>query len=321
VKAIVVCAFGGPEALCLEDVPTPAPGPGEVLLQVAAAGVNFADVLLRAGRYGDVSPPCIPGMEAAGTVVALGPGVDRFAVGDRVCGWVRAGYAELAVADAALLFRMPAGLGFADAAAFPTAFGTAWHALVTLSDLQPGQVVLILAVGSGVGAAALQVARQQGACPIGTSTQGWKLEQASALGCALTVDTTDAGWPARIEATFGPRPVDLALEGVGRATLPSTIACLADHGRIVVYGAPGGRHATVDLLAFISRNLSLRGTFLHGDREFPRTLPVLADQLLPQLAGGELSASVDRTLPLAAAAEAHRLLEARAVYGKLVLTT
>jgi NADPH:quinone reductase-like Zn-dependent oxidoreductase len=174
-------------------------------------------------------------------------------------------------------------------------------------------------VGSGVGAAALQVARQQGALTIGTSTQEWKLDRARDLGCDLVVNSADPDWPAAIEAAFGAAAVDLALEGVGRATLAGTIACLGDHGRVVVYGAPGGRWGTVDLLPLIRRNLTLRGTFLHGDREFAQTLPVLANPLLPGLARGDFSASVDRVLPLADAGEAHRLLETRQVYGKLAL--
>jgi NADPH:quinone reductase len=318
-KAVVVREVGGPEALRLADVAAPAPGPGQALVRVAAAGVNYADVLLRAGQYDATAPPFVPGIEAAGTVEAVGSGVAGYAPGDRVCGWVRGGYAELAVADAALLFPLPAGIAFPDAAVFPTAFGTAWHALVTLGHLQPGETVLIHAVGSGVGAAALQIARQQGALTVGTSTQDWKLDRARALGCDLAVNTTDPDWPALVEGAFGAGAVDVALEGVGRATLTGTIACLGEHGRVVVYGAPGGRWGTVDLLPLIRRNLTLRGTFLHGDREFARTLPVLADQLLPRLARGELKASVDRVLPLADAAEAHRLLESRQVYGKLAL--
>src|SRR5579884_1715115 len=318
-KAVVVRQLGGPAVLRLEEVPAPAPGPGQVLLRVEAAGVNYADLLLRAGHYGDARPPLVPGLEAAGTVAALGPGVTVYAAGDRVCGWVQAGYAEYAVADAAHLFPLPPGLAAADAAAFPTAFGTAWHALASLAGLQPGQTALVHAAGSGVGAAALQLARRLSARTIATSTQHWKLERARALGCDLGVDTRADTWPAAIAAALGARAVNVALEGVGRATLSGTIECMAHGGRIVLYGAPSGRRATIDLLALIWRGITLRGSYLQGDPEFPATARALAAEILPALARGELSASVDRVLPRADAPLAHRLLDERQVFGKLVL--
>lgn len=318
-KAVVVREVGRPEALRLEDVPVPTPGAGQVLVRVEAAGINYADLLARAGQYGNARPLLVPGIEAAGTIAAVGAGVTGYAVGERVCGWVQAGYAELAVADAGHLFRLPAGLAATDAAAFPTAFGTAWHALATLGGLQPGQTALVHAAGSGVGAAALQLALRLGGRTIATSTQDWKLERARALGCDLAVNSGPESWPSEIAAAFGEQAVDVALEGVGRATLPGTVACMARGGRIVLYGAPSGRRATIDLLALIWRGITLRGSYLHGDPEFPATARALADEVLPALARGELSASVDRVLPLADAPLAHRLLEERQVFGKLVL--
>lgn len=317
-RAVVVRQAGGPEELRVEVVPEPSPGPGQVLVRVRAAGVNFADVLSRRGRYGS-PPPLIPGLEAAGTVEALGSGVQQFVVGDRVCGWVHAAYAEFAVADERHLFRIPEGMRFEDAAAFPVVFGTAWHALVVLGGVQPGDVVLVHAAGSGVGVAALQLAQQAGAAVVATSTQEWKRARARSLGADLVVDTRDSGWAEQVREAFGGQGVAVALEGVGRPTLPGTLACMAPLGRVIVFGAPGGTHAEIDLLAVIQRNLTLRGLLLDADPVFPQTLAALDTHVLPRLAQGALSASVYRALPLHEAAQAHRILEERAAFGKVVL--
>lgn len=319
-KAVRVHQPGEPEALRWEDVPDPSPGPGEVLLRVRAVGVNFADHLMRIGAYGpDRSYPLIPGLEAAGEVAALGPGVEGLAVGQRVMGWLRNSYAEYAVVRADRLLPIPEPLSFEQAAAVPVVFATAWHALVTLTNVQPGERVLVHAAGSGVGSAAVQVAHRLGAWVVTTAGADWKLERARQLGADATVNYTTEEFAARVLELTGGQGVQVALEGVGRLTFPGTVKCLAEEGRLVIYGSPSGARVELDTRLAIFRNLTIYGMSVTTGRRFAETLASFRERALPLLARGELRPVIHATLPLPEAAAAHRMVMGREVFGKVVL--
>jgi NADPH:quinone reductase-like Zn-dependent oxidoreductase len=321
VKAIRVHEKGDPEIMRYEDAPNPKPGPGEMLIRVRAVGVNFADHLMRIGAYPAGDPPIIPGLEAAGTVEALGADVDgRFPVGAPVIAWTRRSYAELAVAPTWAVRPMPEGLRFEQAAAIPVVFGTAWHALVTKAGLQPGERVLVHAVGSGVGSAALQVAKQLGAWVVVTAGQDWKLERSRELGADATINYTTANVAEEIKRLTDGQGVHVVLEGVGKATFPASVSSLADYGRLVIYGSPSGPRVELDTRPAITRNLTLYGMSVTTSALFRDTVGSFEQQALPMFSDGRLKPVIDHVYPLADAAEAHHRIIDRDQFGKLVLT-
>lgn len=318
-KAIRIHQPGGPEVLRLEEAPDPRPGPGEVLIRVQAVGVNFADHLMRMGAYAAGEPPIIPGLEAAGVVEALGPQVVGLSPGQPVIAWTRRSYAELAVAPAWAVRPAPAGLPIEQAAAIPVAFGTAWHALATLAGVQEGERVLVHAVGSGVGSAALQVAKQLGAWVVATAGQDWKLERARQLGADAVVSYSTQNLVEEVKRLTDGRGVDVVLEGIGRATFPASVSSLGDAGRLVIYGSPSGPRVELDTREAIARSLTLYGMSIVTSPLFQGTVESFVGQALPWFEEGRLKPVVDRVYPLAEAAEAHRRIMDRSQFGKLVL--
>jgi NADPH2:quinone reductase len=324
-RAIVIREPGGPEVLELRDVPTPEPSRGEVRVRVRATAVNRADLLQRAGHYPAPpgSPADIPGLEIAGEVDRVGDAVTELAVGDRVFGIVGGGgYAEQVVVPARTVARMPAATSFTDAGAFPEAFLTAWDAMVDQARLTAGERVLVHAVGSGVGTAAVQIARAVGARSIGTARSADKIERARALGLDEGVVVGEAGTFARdVMQRTGGAGVDVVLELVGGAYVAEDLACLAQRGRIVIVGLMAGASAPVDLGMLLRKRAEMRGTVLRARPLEEKILAArsLARHLVPLLERGALRPVVDRVLPLAQAAEAHRLMQANATFGKVVL--
>jgi putative PIG3 family NAD(P)H quinone oxidoreductase len=323
-RAIVIREFGGPEVLELREVPTPEPGRAEVRIRVRATAVNRADLLQRLGGY--AAPPDasadIPGLEYAGEVDAVGDGVRNLAVGDRVFGLVGGGsYAEYLVTHSLTTARIPEGLGFREAAAIPEAFLTAYDALVTQARLAAGETVLVNAVGSGVGTAAIQVARAIGARSIGTARSAEKLERARALGMDHGVLAEGGGFAARVREISGGEGVDVVLELAGGAYLAEDLACVAPRGRIVLVGLMAGGRAELDLRALLTRRIELRGTVIRSRplEEKIALARVLARHLVPLLARGALRPVLDRSFPLAAAAEAHAYVGSNQSFGKVVL--
>lgn len=329
-RAIVISKFGGPEVLELRDVVEPEPAPGQVRVRIRACAVNRADLMQRMGMYAAPAdaPQDIPGLEIAGEVDAVGAGVLELAMGDRVFGVVGGGaYAEAVVVHARTLARIPDSLDFTQAAAVPEAFVTAYDAMVVQGGLTAGEVVLVHAVGSGVGTAAVQIARAIGARSIGTARSESKLARASELGMSEgVVPGKGSGGPefaARVRELAGPRGVDLVLELVGGTYVPESLASLSEKGRLVLVGLLAGTRADVDLAVVLRRRLHVFGTML---RSRPLEEKILAAQVLdrrlaPLFASGALKPVIDRVLPLEKAAEAHALLEANEGFGKLVLTT
>jgi NADPH:quinone reductase-like Zn-dependent oxidoreductase len=321
-KAVRVHEKGGPEVLTYEDVPEPRPRSGEILIRVKAVGVNFADHLMRIGAYHSGPMPIIPGLEAAGTIVELGADVDstRFAVGQDVIAWTHDSYAQLAVAPAWAVLPMPRGLTHQQAAAIPVAFGTAWHALVRKANLQPGERVLVHAVGSGVGSAALQFAKALGAWVVATAGQDWKLDRARAMGADATIDYSTQDVLAEVRRLTEGAGVDVVLEGVGKATFAASVGSLADNGRCVIYGAPSGPRVELDTRLAIARNLSLYGMSVTTSAHFPRTASDFEARALPWFADGTLKPVIDHVFPLRDAAQAHQRMMDRALFGKLILS-
>lgn len=324
--AAVISRFGPPEVLELREVPTPEPGPHEVLVRVHASALNRADVLQRIGRY--PAPPGwptdIPGLEFAGEVAATGSDVVRWHAGDRVFGLVGGGaHAEYLVVHEATIARIPDALAWRDAAAIPEAFITAYDALVTQGGLQPGEPVLVHAVGSGVGLAAVQVVRAWGATPYGTSRTPDKLDAASALGMEAGVALPDdlAPLAPAIAQWTGGRGMALTLDLVGGPYLGASVAGAAPHGRILLVGAVGGGNATVDVRHILGKRLTLTGTVMRA-RPLEERIAVasaFAAEVVPRVASGQLRASIDSVFPLARIAEAHARLESNQTTGKVVL--
>lgn len=268
------------------------------------------------------SPADIPGIEVAGEVDALGEGVSELAVGDRVFGIVGGGgYAEAVVAHARTFAPLPASLSFVEGASIPEVFITAWDAMVTQASLTSGETVLVHAVGSGVGTAAIQIALAIGARPIGTSRSPEKLARAKELGLEQSIVVRDAAFADEVRARTGSRGVDVVLELVGAAYLAEDLACLAPQGRIVVVGLLHGTRSEIDLGLLMRKRGRVYGTMM---RSRPLEEKILAARalerhLVPLLASGTLRPVIDRVLPLAEASLAHRIVERGENFGKIVL--
>jgi NADPH:quinone reductase len=323
-RAIVIARPGGPEVLEWREVPDPVPGRGEVLVRVRATAVNRADLLQRIGRYpapGD-SPADVPGLEYAGEIEALGDGVAGWTAGDRVFGLAGGGtYAERLVVHARTLARIPDGIPFEEAAAIPEAFVTAWDAMVTQGRLAAGETVLVSAVGSGVGTAAVQIARAIGARALGTARTPDKLERARELGLDAGIVPTEGRFAAAVREATGGGGVDLVLELVGGGYLAEDLACVAPRGRIVLVGLLAGARAELDLGAILSRRLELRGTVLRSRPLEEKILAAraFARHVVPLVARGALRPVIDRVLPLREAAAAHERVASNEGFGKVVL--
>jgi NADPH2:quinone reductase len=328
-RAIVITKPGGPEVLELRDVATPEPAPGQVRVRIRACAVNRADLMQARGLYPAPpdAPQDIPGLDLAGEVDAVGDGVTDLAKGDRVFGVVGGGaYAEAVVVHARTLARIPAELDFIHAAAVPEAFVTAYDAMVLQAGLAAGDVVLVHAAGSGVGTAAIQIARAIGARSIGTARTAAKLERARELGMSEgVVSTTENGQPrfaAKVMELTQGRGADVCLELVGGNYVPESLQALAAKGRLVLVGLLAGTAAEIDLGRMLRRRLRMFGTVL---RARPLEEKIIAAQTLqrrlaPLFVSGALKAVVDRVLPLEKAGEAHAYVAANEGFGKVVLT-
>jgi NADPH:quinone reductase-like Zn-dependent oxidoreductase len=340
-KAVLHRSFGGTEVLEHVELPDPSPGAGEVLVEVRATALNRLDVLQRQGPalLPGFSLPHIAGMDVAGSVAALGPGVSFVAVGDRVvinpalqCGECAAclagddafcpavkvvggnhpgGYAELVVVPATHVHRLPADMGFEEAAALPTIFSTAWHALVGTAGLQIGEWVMVHAAGSGVSVAAIQLAKRMGANVIATAGSAHKLDLAVRLGADVTVNNRTGDIVAAAKGATGGRGVDVVFDHVGPALFQPSLFALRPRGRMVFCGTTTGTDATFNLPYAYHFGLQLLGADPYSFAEFGRMLDYV-------LAGG-FDPVIDSTYPLADAAMAHRRLEDGDVLGKVVL--
>ncbi len=325
-KAVYIENFGAIEGLEVREIREPsAPKNGEVLVRVRAAGLNRADLLQMRGLY---PPPAgysanRPGLEFAGEIASVGAGVTEWKVGTRVFG-IAAGetQAEYVNVDQRLLAAIPDNLSFIEAACVPEAFITAHDALRTLGDLGTHQNVLIHAVGSGVGLAALQLAKSWDAFVVGTSRTEDKLQRCEGFGLHVGIAVWDASDFAErvIEATNG-RGVDVILDLVGGAYFPENLKCLALLGRIIVVGLTSGRKAEIDLGLILQKRARIIGTVMRPRtiEEKARTTARFVDDVLPRLSTGAIVPNLDRAFPVTEVWDAYRYLESNESFGKVVL--
>jgi NADPH2:quinone reductase len=322
-RAVIITEPGGPEVLEVRSVPRPEPGPGDLLVRVSTSGVNRADLLQTRGSYPapEGFPQEIPGLEYAGTVEAVGAGVRDWGPGDAAMGITGGGaYAEYVRVAAATAVPVPEGVAVDAAGAIPEVFFTAWDALVLQCALSAGETLLVHAVGSGVGTAAVQLARDLGARVLGTSRTPEKLERAVGLGLDHPVPG-DASWPARVMEITEGRGADVILDLVGGPYLAGNQSVLATLGRQVVVGVSGGARAEIDLRALMGRRGAIRGTVLRARpaAEKAALAARFAREVVPRFAAGTLTPVVDRVFPAAEAAEAHRLVASNRTFGKVLL--
>lgn len=323
-RAVVYPRAGGVDAIEVRDVPDLMPGSNDVLVDVAYAGINRADLLERAGRYGPPEPaagPAIPGLEYSGTVTAAGAQVRGLAPGDRVFGIVSGGaHAERLVTHADTAMRVPSELDLAAAAAIPEAFMAAWDALFARGGFSLGQTVLVHAVGSGVGLAALALAKATGGKTVGTSRTLAKLARASGHGLDAGV-LLDDDWPARVHEISGGRGADVVLDFVGIPTFDRNVASLAVGGRIVQIGTLSGAKGQVTLGPMMAKRATLIGTMLRARPLYEKIALTKAfcAHIVPLFAAGTVRPIIDRTFPLDEIREAHTYVEDDRNFGKVLL--
>lgn len=319
-KAIRVHEPGGPEALRLEDVPDPLPGPGQVLVRVEAAGVNFIDVYQRTGLY-RVPMPMTPGQEAAGTIVAVGANVSELRAGDRVA-WAGppGAYAERAIAPADRVVWIPEGVTAVQAAAAMLQGMTAHYLVTATYPLREGDVCLVHAAAGGVGLLLCQMARRRGARVIGTVSTETKAELARAAGAEDVILYTERDFEAEVKRLTDGDGVHVVYDSVGRTTFDQSLACLRPRGTMVLFGQSSGPVPPLDPQVLNQKgSLYLTRPKLGDYTGTSDELAQRAGEVLGWVRDGSLSVRIERELPLAQAAEAHRLLESRATSGKLLL--
>jgi NADPH:quinone reductase len=320
-KAIRIHETGGPEVMHLEEIETPTPKAGEILIKVAAAGVNYADLAQRAGAYlTRTRTPMVPGAEVSGTVAATGPGITSPAEGTRVAAFGEGGYAEYAISRANMVIPIPPGIDFVHAAAFPVQGITAYQLLHESAHILPGESVLVHAAAGGVGTLAIQLAKLMGAgTVIGTASNAGKLDLIRRLGADVAINYTEQDWVEQVKNTTGGKGVDIILEMVGGTIAEQSLQCLAAFGRMVVFGAASGEIMQFSGIQLMYKNQSIIGYWLAS--QLSRTEPIAQAimDLMQYLANGKLEIIVGQTYPLAQAAEAHRAMAERKTTGKLVL--
>jgi len=324
-RAIEISASGGPDVLRPVERPDPIPGEGEVLIRVAAAGVNRPDVMQRKGLY---PPPDgasdLPGLEVAGEIVALGGGVTGWHPGDQVCALVSGGgYATLCVAPAPQCLPLPRGLDVVRAAAIPETFFTVWTNVFERGHLQAGESALVHGGASGIGTTAIQIATQRGARVFATAGSDEKCRACEQLGAVRAINYRTHDFGDAIRDLTGGRGVDLVLDIVGGSYGARNLAVLGVDGRLVQIGLMEGEAiAAVDFRRVLGRRLTITGSTLRprSVEEKGRIAAALRREVWPLLESGAVQPIVDRVFPLAQAADAHRLMESGNYVGKIVLT-
>lgn len=322
-RAVVFDRPGDESVLHLGEVPTPAPGPRQIRLRVAATAVNRADLLQRRGSY--PPPPGesdILGLECAGTVDAVGPGATRFAPGDRVMALLAGGgYAEAVVCDERVALPVPAALGLEEAAAVPEVFLTVWLTVFSLGAARAGETLLVHGGGSGVGTAAIQLGTARGLKVLCTAGTDAKVQRCREAGAAHACNYRTEDFGARVAAVTEGRGVDLVLDSIGGPYLEANLRSLAPGGRLVLIGVMGGKSAPLDLGLVVRKRLQVIGSTLRS-RPLEEKAALCADfelHALPLFASGRCRPVVDRVLPLAEVAAAHRVVAASEHFGKVVL--
>lgn len=322
-RAVRMHEFGGVDVLQLEEVDDPEPGAGHVRIKVDRCALNHVDVDIREGtsRF-PIDFPLIPGLEIVGRIDRIGKSADGFREGDRVMPYLLGGevfmgvagpggFAEYAIAPTEQLVSIPDGIGDDDAAALQVAFGTSWHMLFTRGDLRIGETVLISSVSSGIGSAAVQLAKLAGAFVIGTSSSQEKLDRATELGMDVGIDYTTEDVPARVAEITGGRGVDLAYEHVGGERFQASLASLTQDGRLVTCGAHAQEVVDFDIVPFFRAQHTIIGSFVYQREELEKVLDFASRGLLKPL--------IHDTFGLDQTREAFQQLESRAAFGKILI--
>ena len=324
-KAIVIARPGQPDALELQDIPEPLCGPDDLLVRVRAAGLNRADILQRMGGYPQPGVKAafeVPGLEYAGEVARVGERVQGFATGDRVMGLLSGqGYAEFVSTPSRLAVHVPDSMSWLEAGATPEVYITAHDALLQCA-LVAGEAVLIHAAGSGVGVAAVQIAKTMGATPVlGTAGSDEKLARAKGIGVDVGINYHTQDFAAEALAATGGRGVDVVLDVIGAEYWERNMRALAPKGRVVLVGLMGGASTPANLGMLLAKRLQVRGTTLRARplEEKAYATRAFEKSVLPHMASGRIKVVIDRTFPLAEAAAAQAYMETNANFGKIVL--
>jgi NADPH:quinone reductase-like Zn-dependent oxidoreductase len=315
----LITEFGGPEKMQWAELPDPQPGPGQVSILVKASGINFAETRMRAGTYSGIKLPQVLGMECAGTIDKVGAGVTEFKPGDRVMSRTRGSHAEKALAEAYKTMHLPANLSFEEGAAIPVGWHTAWHAVVTMANAQPGMKVLIEAVASSVGSAALQIVKHRGCWVGGTASQDAKLKKAKEWGCDAVYNYMTEDIVARIKADTNGHGIDIACATIGGETIQRVLDVMANHGKVMNYGSTGGRVVSYDL-GIGERNVELISMSIDTSNYYKTgTVKTFNEQALPLFASGAFKGIVDTVLPMSELAKAHQMVNDRNHFGKVIM--
>jgi len=323
-RAVEISAPGGPDVLVPAERPVPVPKPHEILVKVAAAGVNRPDVLQRMGKYkvpADASD--LPGLEIAGVVAACGASVTMWKPGDQVCALVHGGgYAEYCVTPEVQALPVPGGLSMVEAAALPETFFTVWSNVYDRAHLSPGETLLVQGGSSGIGTTAIQMAAAMGNRVFATAGSDEKCAACVKLGADKAINYRSQDFVAEVMAATGGKGVDVILDMVGGDYVPRELKCLADEGRLAFIAVLGGWKTELDISAVMGKRLTLTGSTLR-----PRTVAFkgaiaknLREKVWPLIEAGRIKPVIYKTFPLAEAREAHRLMETSQHIGKLVLS-
>jgi putative PIG3 family NAD(P)H quinone oxidoreductase len=338
-RAITISEPGGPEQLTLTEVPDPQPAEGEVLVEVTAAGVNRADVLQRQGFYNPpAGTPPYPGLEVAGRISELGPGVGNFgraqrgpsgvvvgdgwAVGDEVCALLSGGgYAEKVAVPVGQLLPVPKGLGLVDAAALPEVVCTVWSNIFMVGNLRPGETLLVHGGGSGIGTMAIQLAKSVGARVIVTAGSDEKLARCRAFGADTGINYREQDFVTAVGEDTGGKGVDVILDIMGAKYLPRNVDALATSGRLVIIGMQGGTKGELDLGKLLAKRGAVAATNLRNRplSEKAAIVAAVREHVWPLIDDGRVKPVVDRVLPLAEAGEAQKVMEQSSHVGKILL--
>ncbi|WP_456275713.1 quinone oxidoreductase family protein [Bacillus sp. AK128] len=324
-KAVQFTKYGGPEVLEFAELENPKPEGNEVVIEIKAIGVNYADTARREGQYVVPTPlPFVPGAEVAGVVVEVGDAVTSVQVGAKVVtllGTKKAtGYAEYTIADERGLIPLPDGVDFKEAVALPLQGLSAYHVLKTMGRLEEGETVLVHAAAGGVGTIAVQLAKLFGAGKvIATASTQEKLDLAKELGADVLINYTEEDWVEQVKAATNGKGVDVALEMVGGRVFNQTLDCLATFGRLVVFGAASGEQSKLTPSLLMGKNQSVIGFFLPQIMRKPALMQQSLIELLTYLQKGQLKLIIGGVYPLDDVVNVHKLLQSRKTQGKLVL--
>ncbi|MFF5701746.1 NAD(P)H-quinone oxidoreductase [Streptomyces sp. NPDC012794] len=322
--AITIERPGGPEALVWAEVTDPVAGEGEVLVEVAASAVNRADVLQRQGFYDPPPGASVhPGLECSGRVVALGPGVSGWAVGDEVCALLSGGgYAERVAVPAGQLLPVPKGVDLVTAAALPEVVATVWSNVFMVAGLRPGETLLVHGGSSGIGTMAVQLGKAVGARVAVTAGGERKLARCAELGADILIDYREQDFVEELRAATGGAGADVILDIIGAKYLARNLEALAVNGRLAVIGLQGGVKAELDLRTLLAKRAAITATTLRTRplEEKAAIMAAVGEHVWPLIAAGRVRPVVHAAYPIAEAAEAHRVMEAGTHVGKLLLT-